>query len=213
MNKFLVILMTLTLVSVGNAITINGVNSADTWNGYMNVFDTGGGYLWGSGWGLVDLRASFSNPTTLVLAPNTNCYNPADPYWVDPVSLLGAKSMEANTYREFAGLGGQNVTFNYDVLANTLPAGYTAQAFIKVLDPAAGWATTQSTFLALTPGAGSLFLAVNSGSGLITQVGFNLRGLDTNPASAAASTGVTITPEPTTMALLALGGLVLRRRK
>jgi hypothetical protein len=213
MNKLLVILMTLTLVSVGNAVTFNGVSSADTWNGYMNVFDTGGGYMWGSGWGLVDLRASFTTPTTLALAPNTNCYNPADPYWVDPVTLLGAKSMEANTYREFAGLGGQTVNFNYFVQSNTLPAGYTAQAFIKVLDPGAGWATTQSTFLALTPGAGSLSLAVNSGTALITQIGFNLRGLDTNPASPEALTSVVITPEPATMGLLALGGLLLRRRK
>jgi hypothetical protein len=217
MNKLLVILMTLTLVSVGNAITINGVNSADTWNGYMNVFDTGGNYQWGSGWGLVDLRASFTTPTTLALAPNTNCWNDADPYWV--VGGVGNKSMEANTYREWyygnpgGNLGGQTVNFNYFVQSNTLPAGYTAQAFIKVLDPSAGWATVQSTFLTLTPGAGSLSLTVGAIATPVTQVGFYVRGLVMNPYDPAASTSVVITPEPTTMALLALGGLLLRKRK
>jgi hypothetical protein len=179
----------------------------------MNVFDTSGNYMWGSGWGAADLRASWPTATTLVLAPNTNCYNATDAYWVDPVTGLGIKSMEANFYRSFDGLTGQTVTFDYTVLSNTLPAGYTAQAFIKVLDPAAGWATTQSTFLNLTPGAESLSLTVGSGAALVTQVGFMVRGLDISTSDPAALTGVTITPEPTTMALLALGGLLLRKRK
>ena len=214
MNKFLVILMTLALVSVGNADTlVSGVNSGDTWLGYMNVFDTSGNYLWGSGWGAADLRASWPTSTTLVLAPNTNCYNATDSYWVDPVTLLGIKSMEANMYREWDGglLSGQTVTFDYTVQANTLPAGYVAQAFIKVLDPDNGWATVQSTFLNLTPGAGSLSLAV--GNYAVTQVGFMVRGLDVSSSDPVALTGVTIVPEPVTVGLLAIGGLLLRRRK
>ncbi len=216
MSRILVIVMVLALVSVGNAdVLVNGVNSGDSWYGYMNVFETpanGGGYVFGSSWGLADLRASWLTSTKLALASNTNCWNDADPFWV--VGGVGNKSMEANTYREwFGGLGGQTVTFNYDVLSNTLPAGYTAQAFIKVLDPDLGWATVQSTFLALTPGAGSLSLTVNPIATPVTQVGFMVTGLVMNPYDPMASTSVVITPEPATMALLALGGLLLRRRK
>ncbi|MGA2324185.1 MAG: PEP-CTERM sorting domain-containing protein [Sedimentisphaerales bacterium] len=215
MNKFLVILMTLALVSVGNANTlVSGVNSGDTWLGYVNCFNTDGTYAgWGSAWGTADLPASWPTATTLVLAPNTNCYNATDSYWVDPVTLLGNKIVEADMYREWDGglLSGQTVTFDYTVQANTLPAGYVAQAFIKVLDPTAGWATVQSTFLNLTPGAGSLSLAV--GNYAVTQVGFMVKGLDCDPLGSTALTGVTIVPEPATVSLLAIGGLLLRRRK
>jgi hypothetical protein len=214
MKKVLVILAALCFIGVAQAdVTVNGVDPGATWVGYMNVFETpanGGAYLWGSGWGTADLRANISGGI-LTLAPNTNCWNAADPYWV--ANGVGNKDMEANFYREFAGLNGQTMTFNYTVGVNTLPAGYIAQAFVKVLDPGAGWATVQSTFANLTPGAGSVSLTVGPSTALITQIGFLVRGLDADPAGTAAATSVTIIPEPATMLLLGLGGLLLRKKK
>ena len=217
-NVLVVVLAALCFSGVAQAdVVVNGVDPGAAWKGYMNVFATpagGGGFLWGSPWGTADLRASFDGSGVLTLAPNTNCYNATDPYWVDPGTLLGNKVMEANFYQEwFGGLGGQTVTFNYVVGANTLPTGYKAQAFVKVLDPDSGWATVQSTFLDLTAGAGSVSLIVGSIATPVTQIGFTITGLVVNPLSPEAMTGVTLVPEPASMALLGLGAMLLRRRK
>ncbi|MBN2511640.1 MAG: PEP-CTERM sorting domain-containing protein [Sedimentisphaerales bacterium] len=216
MKKLWVVFAVLCLMGVAQAdMVINGADPGAAWNGWMNVFETpanGGGYLWGSSWGAADLRAGFDGAGVLSLAPNTNCYNPADAYWVNPDGS-GNKDMEANFYQEWSGLAGQMVTFNYTVGTNTLPAGYIAQAFIKVLNPDDSWATINIAVAELTPGSGTVSLAVNSIANPVTQVGFMLRGLVVDPASEAAATSVTIVPEPTTIALLGLGALVLKRRK
>lgn len=214
MKKVLVVLAALSLIGAAQAdVVINGADPGAAWVGWMNVFELNMDYLWGSGWGAADLRATFDGDGVLTLASNTNCWNAADPYWV--ADGAGNKIMEANFMQEFGegALAGQMVTFNYIVGTNTLPGDYTARAFIKVLDPDAGWATVQYEWLDLTPGAGSVSLSVGALASAHTQVGFSLMGLVSDPAGDVAATGVTIVPEPATMALLGLGALWLRRRK
>ena len=110
--------------------------------GYMNVFETpanGGGFVFGSGWGVPDLK-TVVDPTpvtgSVTLYPNFNTYddNPTDPFWVDQATGLGNKTMEANTYVDDPTLAGQNLTWSGFVISNTIDPAYEAVAFIKVFN-------------------------------------------------------------------------------
>jgi hypothetical protein len=215
-KKMLMTLMVGALAVPALAIDLT-VDPGAAWIGYMNVFEQpsgGGGYLWGSSWAPADLRAVYTG-NELKLSPNTNCYNAADPYWVNPDGS-GAKQMEANMYVENTGLVGQTVVFSGQTLANTLATGYASQAFIKVLDPNSGWATIASAYVPLVGGANfSVALEVPGTAGLIPQYGFMTTGLVANPATVDALGYALVAPipEPASLMLLALGGLALARRR
>lgn len=225
----------------GSGVTLE-VDPSENWVGYMNVFNNAGGatgsqggYLFGNGWALSDLRSTFA-PSTLTLAPNFNTYvnslNGTDAdraYWTDSTDggvtagPLGNKWMEANTFVEDSALIGSNVTFqgNLDSF-NLLSPNYTAVAFIKALDPNAGYATVINQFSVLSAaGPFSVSADLTSATGLIIQYGFTVTGLNANPADAGVfgSAVVQTVPEPSTYALLALGAaglgahLVRRRRR
>ncbi len=213
--KKVFVMAALCLIGAAQAdVVVNGADPGATWLGYMNVFDMGMNYQWGSPWGTAHLRAGFAG-NTLLLQSNTNCWNPAEPYWV--VNGAPNKIMEGNFYQEwYGGLAGQTVTFNYLVLSNNLAAeGYSTKAFIKVLDPASGWATINMVSADLTPGLNTLTLTVNPIALPVTQVGFAVLGPVSDPAGSIASKAVVIStvPEPATLALLGLGGLLLRRKQ
>jgi len=230
-----------TLNTASAQLTV-GVDPSETWNGYMNVFDNAGGstgskggYQFGSTWGLADLSSVFA-ASTLTLAPNFNTYvnslagtNGDRAYWTDSTDggvtagPLGNKWMEANTFVENSALIGSNVTFlgNLDSF-NLLSPNYTAVAFIKALDPNAGYATVINQFSVLSAaGPFSVSADLTSATGLIIQYGFTVSGINANPADAATfgSAVVQTVPEPSTYALLALGAaglgvhLVRRRRQ
>jgi hypothetical protein len=194
-------------------------------NGYMSWSPTayttanypGDGGSGSSGWGPSALPAVFSGDT-LTLSPNVNTYAPGDTYWVNPDGT-GANQMDGAIYNETTGLYvGTSVTFSFDVLANTLVSGYSADAFIKDFGP--GYSYNGEQTVNLTPGTESVTYALTGNDpGEIVQFGFELIGPDANPATVASLGSVEIAPvpEPTTMALGGLGllgllGSQIRRR-
>lgn len=208
---------------------------AEGWLGFMNVFENDAGapgaYVFGAPWGVPDMQTTvvISNVGTyigdqLLLAPNFNTYaeNPGDAFWRDNdgAGPGGNKFMEANTYVEFPGLDIPMGSFAGTVNSYTLDPAYEALAFIKVLNPDAGWSLDVFETHDLVTG-GSFFLAADLADhqGKVLQYGFLVSGVNANPDLAAAlgSVDVTVIPEPSTYALIlagALGALVwFRRRK
>ena len=223
MKKVLVLLALLTMAGIVNADWIIDGGTFFPALGWMNVSESpanGGAYLWGSSWGVDALRNSGA-AGNLVLQTNVNCSDDNYDAWssgTDLYWLPGNKTMEALGYIE-SGWGeytGQNVTFSFVVGSNNLAAaGYVTEAFIKTLDAGGSWATTQEVYEPLTVGAHS-FTLYGVDPGLVSpsvQVGFRVVGLNDVSGSPTADLFVNIVPEPATLALLGLGGLLLRRRK
>lgn len=227
MKKLLLITTSVFSMALSSfAVSIDTSESA-AWAGYMNVFENNagsqGGYLWGSGWGTPDLNATNSGGV-ITLSPNTNAYNADDAYWSNGAD--GNKFMEASYYLENPGdnLGwaGQTLTLSGNVDVATLDSRYSANAFIKVLDVDAGYATVALESVSITStGAFSLSYDVAEGN-LIGQIGFNVLGLNANPSTDWGSvqiSGLTATavPEPSTYALIAgfaaFMFVAIRRRK
>lgn len=218
---------------------------ADGWIGYMNVFNndggTQGGYVYGESWGVSDLKSTVitSNPGTIIgdqlrLQPNYNTYtnaltgdNLARAFWTDSTDggvtpgPNGNKWMEANTFVETNPIAIPSFTFSGTVDSSDLNRSlYTPEAFIKVLDPTAGFATVLNDRITLpTSGPFTVTSDLSGFQGKLLQVGFTINGLNANVANEAAYGGVSVSvvPEPSSIALgtLALGGLagLARRRR
>src|SRR5436190_21981785 len=134
---------------LGAALTTNAATvsvSPGSWQGFMNVFEipqNGGGYVFGSGWGTADLRATFGGS---VLTLSCNTIGDPNPFWYSPSGgpgAIGNKTMDASMYVESTGVWtGQTVNFSATVLQNNLVGqvnqlgnGWTAVAFIKDFAP------------------------------------------------------------------------------
>jgi hypothetical protein len=216
--------------------------SAATWVGYMNVYNNNSGsqgsYIFGSGWGVPDLQTTLvtSNPGTmvgdeLVLQPNFNVYAAAQggndgdrAFWTNSIDggvtigASGNKWMDANTFVETNSITKSSFTLQGLVASNTLNFAYQAEAFIKVLDPNAGFATVLNETIALpASGAFSVTANLSAYTGMLQQTGFRISGLNANPADEASlgSVSLTIVPEPSSSLLTCLTAscLLLRRKR
>lgn len=168
-------------------------NASENWVAYMNIFNTGGGYEFGSAWALADTKSTLNtSANTLTLQPNFNLYadNPTDPYWVNQTTGLGEKVCEALTFVEPAGFNGSDLTFHGDVLSVTLdPNDFELTFFIKALDPANGYADALNGTKVFPLPASGPFTVTATGAelsaGLVIQYGFSVTGVNQNPLNEA----------------------------
>lgn len=201
LNSAKIILFALMISQMGfsqNSVTVSG---SAAWLGYANVFNTSGGYEFGSAWGVPDIKTVVNTSNnTLTLYPNYNTYanalngTPADKtYWIN--GSKGNKNFEGNTFVENPGLTGLNLTFSGYVESNNLSSEYTAKAFIKGLDPANGYVDVLGLTAQLV--AGQNFTITTTApipAGLIVQYGFQVYGLNGNPADEVANGKIVVGP-------------------
>jgi len=210
---------------------------ADGWQGYLNVFSSGSGtvgsgFIFGSGWGLSDLRTTIENDVAgttigdeLRLEPNYSLYanaqigGPLDrAYWTNSsdggatIGPLGSKFMEANTFFETASIVAPSVNFSGTVNSYTLAGEFTAVAFIKVLNPGNGYSIDVFETFNLNSGAQfSLNADLSNHAGKLLQLGYAVYGTNANPANTVANGSVLVTvtaaaiPEPSSFALIGAG--------
>ncbi|RMF84948.1 MAG: PEP-CTERM sorting domain-containing protein [Planctomycetota bacterium] len=214
-------LLVTALVSPAKAdLTVGVGQSTEPWLGFMNVFElpiNGGGFVFGSPWGVSDLVATFDDPAnTLTLSPNTIA--DPDPFWYIGGGGPGApgnKIMEANLYQEFpaGALAGETLTFEGTVLSNTFTPAHNTVIFIK--DFAPDFSSFNITTVPAVPGPFSVSMALDPGPGRHVQYGFQTVGVNVWPTDVAPFGNVVIgtIPEPASLSLLALGGLLAVRRR
>jgi hypothetical protein len=178
------------------------------WIGFMNVFNLpqdGGGFVFNTPWSVPDLRAQF-NGGTIAILPNTNVYNPVDPFWV--TNGVGNKTMDAVLYQQFDGLANMIITFTGFCPTNTLDPAYTNIAFIR--DFAPDFSSNVGTNIAL--GSGQPFSITwdmtADAPGRHIQWGFETIGPDADPATADSLGKVLVSIIPPTLTATASGNTV-----
>ena len=233
MQRFSVLLLAGVLASpaLGDTTVYVGDSSA-AWLGFQNVSFLDGTPAFGSPWGVFDLRAEFDDGADkLTLKPTP--IDTADDYWYQTGAFgapappyggpgaIGNKTMEANLYFEPGGLNGETVTFVGEVLSDTLSfddpgddplTERTAQIFIK--DFAPDYSSFESTIIDLVPGPFSISLDTINDPARHVQWGITWTGLNVWPSDIDNFGNIMIaTPEPGTLVLLGLGGLMVLRRR
>lgn len=207
-----------TVAQAGTSVNVGVDPSGPQWLGYMNVYDLGGGFQFGSPWGIGDLVANFDDGAqTLTMSPNT--IGDPDPYWYiggGGPGAAGNKIMQANLYQEVndGSLADTTVNFSGNVLSDTFTDAHQARVFIR--DFAADFSSSVDVFQDIdAAGAFSISLTTINDAARHVQWGIQVEGVNvwvTDVAPFGSVVFQTI-PAPASMALLGLGALVARRRR
>ncbi|HSN48478.1 MAG TPA: hypothetical protein VLR29_06920, partial [Flavobacterium sp.] len=192
---FFVVLLITSLGFSQNTVTVNASATWSAWASWAPASGNSPSDYGGNAWGLGDLKTVtniFNN--SISLFPNFSAYGDGtNPYWVN--GAMGSKIFEGSSYVESAALAGSSLTFTAKVASYTLASGYTAEAFIKAIDPANNYNSVIDIRTPLV--AGQTFTISTTGvipAGLLVQYGFAIKGLNANPAQEAALGKVVVGP-------------------
>jgi len=167
-----------------NTVTVNASATWSAWASWAPVSGNSPSDYGGSAWGIADIKTvinTFNNSVSLY--PNFNTYgNGTDPYWVN--GAIGSKIFEGSSYVENAALAGSSLTFTGKVASYTLASEYTAEAFIKAIDPLQNYNAVIDIRTPLVAGQTfSITTAAAIPVGLIVQYGFAVKGINANPVN------------------------------
>jgi hypothetical protein len=158
---------------------VDGSMAGDGWFVYMNIFNEADVFQYGWGYpapnnigNIDDIVSGEGGPDQgaqqLVMYSD---YGAEQHGWLD-------WTVETNLYREWPVNGGEGMWyFAFDAKMGNLEAPSEAFAFIKVLDPNAGWATTQFITADMTNASTTwarygLEVDLSGSAGQIVQIGF-----------------------------------------
>lgn len=213
----------------GMTISDGAALSSDGWLVFGNVFDPGGNYLYGYGtFPAPNGTGAFSSVATGEGGPEQGVqylnvfsdYNNGD--------HANGNTIESNVFQErVVGAGDlgtvYDFTFDYKASFTSGPGGNTTTfAFIKVLNPAAGFAlvnfqTLETTTASTTDWVNGATITVNVDPGWenhILQFGFLSNATNYEPSGVYYdNVSFQLVPEPATLAALGVGALALMRRK
>jgi Fibronectin type III domain len=198
---------------------VTGASTPLGWTAWVSAFDIGsdggvGGYLFGSAWGVADLKTTITGSynQNVVLKPNYNCYanNPGDVFWRNNGGQGpgGAKYLDANTLyeRPITRIDQTKpLVFSGTINSYNLSNAYTVTSFIKVWN-GSNWntpVTSTSKVLSKTDTQFSISLPALSASytttsSWVVQAGFSVVGINANPADEAllGNVNTTVTSVP-----------------
>jgi hypothetical protein len=150
----------------------------DGWLYFVNVFNSAGGYLYGYGTGPAPNAGT--HMSAVVEGQGGGAQELKQLSIFSDYGNVGAHDagdlLETNIFQERvldASNIGQTLTMTFDAKMGNLEGATTAGAFIKTLDPNAGWATTNFILVDMTsiPGSwGSYSVSLNIDSGLVGQI-------------------------------------------
>ncbi len=171
--------------SSGNSVT---VATSQAWNAYVNAFNVSdNGYAFGFPYTVSDLRAT-PTATSMTLEPNTAIWTAeaSNSAWFDQgaTTQTALLYIEASSYIEDNTLAGSDLTFTGNVSVSDLGSEYTVVAFVKALDPNAGYATVvnNTADISSTGDFTASATAAELAAGYIIQYGFSVTGPLADPA-------------------------------
>jgi len=179
------------LIALASSQTLGALGDID--KAYIVVSDTSTSSDCGGGQCFIATSLNEAGTTVsgklVELGPNYTWYIAGDAFWSD--GALGNKKVLANSFGEQVGVpvGTGTVKIDGYIDSNTLDSSYTVLAFVKLLDPTAGYNDIVGKRLTISgEGAFSLeadLTAYEGDTALIIQTGFEVTGVNGNPASAS----------------------------